>query len=516
MKRISSKILSVIICVIMIFTIMPISSLALFEEYKYVSLGDSLSNGYALEGFENPGYKLVVKESYAYLFAKEINASLIPMAYSGLRTAEMRFLLDNNYESDDFTRRRFVENGSFDENGGGVDKMRADMQKAVSEADYVSITMGGNDFTTYFAAQLEAWQAGDPFKFDREGYDKNSKLLQNSEYKELEASLKEMLAMAGKAKDFIDTAIKSLRYTYTGFFECFDATVERIYELNDDVILIVNSLINPVDTGLYLANGFVNLGAVADAFIRHINAYMKEGTPFADRENYIYVDIMGAKVPGTPKNVFDDEFQELVKDGFAVATHPNAEGHIFIKDRMIERINVPYYDVDREDAYYDAVAYVCENGLMDGKEVHKFAPSSIATRGMIATALYRNAGETPVDSSFDFIDVAEGEYYTEAVKWAAENDIISPMTKKIFMPFGGMTRQKLVTLLWKMAGEEESDYSLGGYTDSFLITRSAKTAMAWAVENGIIDTVYGKFLAPTKMATRADLAQALAVFCEMD
>ncbi|MBQ9833184.1 MAG: hypothetical protein IJO48_05560 [Clostridia bacterium] len=509
MKKTFNKALCLFIVLMIVFSIIPTSTFALFEKYNYVSLGDSMSNGYALEGFEAPGYKVVVKQSYPYLFAKEIDANLTPMAYNGLRVEDIYFLFNEDYEGDDYLRRRFIDNGSFQNAGGGVDKMRADIKKAVSEADYVSITMGGNNFTSYFGAQFEAWQSDTgAYKFDRPGYSSKSKILASEEYKEIEQSVRDIFTALGKGKQVVELAINSLRYTYTGFMEYFDDVIDEIYKLNPDVTLMVNGLNNPME-GVHLINGFINAGTVVHLLAEHINDFMKNKTAFADRENYLFVDIMGAEVNGTPKNVFDEEFFALCEGNkFAEATHPNAAGHEFIKDRMIDRINVPYYDVSRDNECFDAVAFVCENGLMDAKEAHKFAPDSLATRGMVATALYRAALTPEIESEFDFMDVRDGMYYTEAAKWAAENDIISPITTKIFLPYGGMTRQNLAVALWNAGGQPQSEKEYK-FTDSLLISKSAKTAMNWAVENGIITALCGNFIAPRIMVTRADLAQAL-------
>ncbi|MBQ2662109.1 MAG: S-layer homology domain-containing protein [Clostridia bacterium] len=507
MKRILRRALGFTLALIISVSIIPSGALALFEKYNYVSLGDSLSNGYALEGFESPGYKLVVKESYPYLFAKEIDAKLTPLAYSGLRAEDIYFLLNEEYEGDDFLRRRFIENNSFKNAGGGVSKMRADYKEAISKADYVSITMGGNNFTTYLQAQFEAWNAGEPFAFDRAGYNKSSKLVSSKEFKEIEENARKIFTALGKGKEFVELAIGSLRYTYTGFVEYFDLVVGEIYKLNPDVILIVNGMNNPMD-GVHLKNGILNIGKVVRLLADHANDIMKNKTKYSDYENYLFVDIMDAQVPGTPDNLLDDEFFALFEGNkFAVATHPNAEGHAFIKDKMIERVNAPYYDVSKDDTFYDAVAFVTEEGLMEATKSHTFAPYSLATKGMIATALYRAAGEPELESEISFIDVREGSYYKDAVVWAVENEIMKGVTKKIFLPYAGVTRQNFALMLWTLSGQKECD-SEYKFSDSFLISKAAKRAVNWAVENGVLNS-YGKFISPRTMLTRAELAQAL-------
>lgn len=520
MKRTLKKALSLFVVFAMMMSAFCAYSSALFEKYEYVCLGDSVSNGYGLDGYLKEdgtnvrGYKQIVKSAYHYIVAQEFDFELEQMGFSGFRAEDMLYMLDPSYPSDSYTQGYFIDTDRFG-NCGGLEKMREEYEEAVKNADYISINLGSNNFGTYFGEQLDKLEAGEaPYPYDRPGYSKNSKLLKSAEYKEIEATLKTYLNKIGATANMAKVLLESVAYTYTGFMECYDACIERIFELNPDVTIIALGMYNPVED-VKLVNGMINIGDVAGMFVEHINKHIREKAPYSDTEQYIYVNIRGCHIPGVDGDMLDSDFFTKMYENSSMAVHPDEQGHADIAERIIERLKAPYYDVNKEDAYYDAVAYVYENGLMDGKEVHEFAPNSIATRGMIATALYKNAGEVSVDSDIKFTDVSDGKYYTEAVKWAVENDIISPMTKKIFVPFGGMTRQKLMTVLWKLAGEQESDYSLNGFTDSFLISKSAKTAMAWAVENGLIDTAYGKFLAPTKMATRADLAQALMVFCEM-
>ncbi|MBQ9832742.1 MAG: S-layer homology domain-containing protein, partial [Clostridia bacterium] len=240
----------------------------------------------------------------------------------------------------------------------------------------------------------------------------------------------------------------------------------------------------------------------------------KEKAPYSDTAQYIYVNIRGCHLPSVSVDMLHPDFFTLMYENSSRAIHPDEEGHAFIAEKMLERIRVPYYDVNKEDMSYDAVAYVTEKGLMDAYDTHEFSKNSIATRGMIATALYRMAGSPAVDSNIKFTDVSDGKYYTEAVEWAVENDVIDSINSKIFMPFGGMTRQKLITILWEMAGSPEIDADID-YLDSFLISKSSRTAMAWAVENGIIKGLEGKMISPLGIVTRAQLAMILQRYCEL-
>lgn len=85
----------------------------------------------------------------------------------------------------------------------------------------------------------------------------------------------------------------------------------------------------------------------------------------------------------------------------------------------------PFTDVDETDWFYDEVVYVYANGLMDGVGGNRFAPDTATNRAMLATILYRLAGEPDVSGDLPFTDVETGTWYTDAVLWAAQNGIVN-------------------------------------------------------------------------------------------
>jgi len=54
--------------------------------------------------------------------------------------------------------------------------------------------------------------------------------------------------------------------------------------------------------------------------------------------------------------------------------------------------------------------------------------------------------------------VAADAYYAEAVKWATDNGITNGTTSSTFSPGSGCTRAQIVTFLWRLDAEEESQY----------------------------------------------------------
>ena len=136
----------------------------------------------------------------------------------------------------------------------------------------------------------------------------------------------------------------------------------------------------------------------------------------------------------------------------------------------------------------DDIWYVTASGLFKGVEEGVFAPKTTMTRGMVVTILYRLAGEPEVTGTASFKDVPENKFYTDAVIWAAENEITKGYPDGTFRPYDDVTREEFVTFLYRYDGENpvEEDY-LAGYPDADQVSKFAKDAMNWAVANGFIN-----------------------------
>lgn len=178
----------------------------------------------------------------------------------------------------------------------------------------------------------------------------------------------------------------------------------------------------------------------------------------------------------------------------------------------------PFTDVDETDWFYDEVVYVYANGLMDGVGGNRFAPDTSTNRAMLATILYRLAGEPDVSGDLPFTDVETGTWYTDAVLWAAQNGIVNGVEEGIFAPMNTLTREQLVTMLYRYAEAEGYDVSaaadLSGYPDAGKVLSYAQKAMSWAVAEGIVAGMDDGTLNPAGNATRAQIATILMRFCE--
>ena len=178
----------------------------------------------------------------------------------------------------------------------------------------------------------------------------------------------------------------------------------------------------------------------------------------------------------------------------------------------------PFTDVSEKDWFYGDVMFVYENGLMLGTSKTLFSPHGTATRGMMATILWRMEGSPAPKGKNSFTDVEAGKWYADAITWTAENGIFAGYGKDKFGPDDPITREQLAAIFYRYADYKGYDLTVKGNLDKFKdadkITDYAKTAMQWAVGNGLVKGKSGNLLDPQGTATRAEIAAMLHRFIE--
>ena len=201
-------------------------------------------------------------------------------------------------------------------------------------------------------------------------------------------------------------------------------------------------------------------------------------------------------------------------------TFPMPNGQVTVTATFVETeapVDEPFVDVAEGDWFYDAVVYAYQNELMDGVGGNRFAPNSETTRAQLVTILYRLEGQPAVSGDLPFTDVESGTWYTDAILWAAQNNIVNGVNDTEFAPGDDLTRQQLVTILYRYAESKGYDVSasadLSGYPDAGQVQDYAQPAMAWAVAEGIVEGMDGT-LKPAGNASRAQIATILMRFCE--
>ena len=180
-----------------------------------------------------------------------------------------------------------------------------------------------------------------------------------------------------------------------------------------------------------------------------------------------------------------------------------------------------FSDADPKAWYHDGVHWALQEGVMNGVGNGRFAPAAATTRAMIVTMLWRMEGEPGSDDAMTFQDVPDGKWYTDAIRWAAAQELVKGYSAERFGPNDMLTREQMVTILERYAGYKELDVSKGeaavltGYADADRISGWAVKAFRWAVDAGIIRGTTETTLSPGSDATRAQVATMLQRYSEL-
>ena len=149
-----------------------------------------------------------------------------------------------------------------------------------------------------------------------------------------------------------------------------------------------------------------------------------------------------------------------------------------------------FEDVPDGAWYAEAISYCQQHGIMNGTTPTTFAPEDPLTRAMLAAVLYRMSDSPAAADAPAFTDAVAGAWYSDAVSWAAEREMIPGYGNGTFGVNDFTTREQAVTILWRYAGSPESG-ATDPFSDTGSISEWAKSAVRWANANGILDGMAG-------------------------
>ena len=206
---------------------------------------------------------------------------------------------------------------------------------------------------------------------------------------------------------------------------------------------------------------------------------------------------------------------ELTKVNDTKYTFKMPASKVTVKAAFAADDTLPFTDVAADAWYYEAVAYVYEQGMMNGtNDGTTFSPAMNLTRGMMAQILYNlEKGTAPAEGTFT--DVAADAWYADAVNWAAANGIVNGYGSGKFGPEDSITREQMAVLLYnyaKFKGYDLTAYGdLTAFADDEKVSDWAEQAMKWAVGEKLINGS-NNALNPLGTASRAEVAQILMNF----
>lgn len=377
-------------------------------QYKnYLLLGDSVASGYRDQitdndrEFNRANQETVyyrVPGSYADVLANAIveDGSMTAFAAPGFRTIEIRYMLEDDFtEVDDY----LFHPSQLDAVGyAGSEEFRTAYKNSIAEADLITLGVGGNDWGAYLtwvvADILEKKNVADEYiEMLNDVVDTSSMDMSTIE------SIVEIAHLAGALPELLEKIPSALEYGLSNFYKNWDIMIQDIYDLNPDVTLMVVGMSDNGVKGKYFDyegvvgepvggasagdDSAVVSGAIVGLIMEVANKPMING---AKKFGYTYVDTAGTTY---------------------VDSHPDADGHVYIANKIIEALPHPDFsnrfdDVKPGYKYYNDIEYVLMNGMMSETTEATFSPDEPLTTGQLNQAFnVINGTEEPTEDNSD-------------------------------------------------------------------------------------------------------------------
>lgn len=540
--------LSLLLVVVMAFGLFAVSASAATEKTvrhynHYVCIGDSIAAGYGPYNDDLLGWE-TVPEAYHSIIANATGASFQSLAHVGMRTEDVRALIEDGFKGDAVTlsfngittymqwlnsRKSAsdpcpdwlpieIYNELKDYYGPGsfYDFYRGN----IKASDLITVGLGLNDLFLY-ATKRTGWDL-EPLLVAGSLLSSLQQALDSSNITTAATGLFETAALAGLVPFVVTDFLKYMREGYQEFYQNWLPLMEDLHKLSPNATIVAVNLYNPFSKVKLTDSSTEEIGKLAEVLIRDTNKYIEEN---AEKGGYLFVDVRDTEICDT-KPISDGNFIHNI----LVDCHPTEAGHQYIANQIFAVLpekgsepdptpvnptpstGLPFKDVKSGSWYYNDVAYVYEKGIMAGMSATTFEPESTTTRAQFATVLYRLAGTPDVTGKTTPFTDLKASWYMDAVTWAYNVGIVNGTSKTTFEPDAPVTREQMVAMLWRGVGSPEVSGDLSKFSDSASISAYAQPGVLWSVQNGIIMGMDNGTFAPQANATRAQLAAILHRF----
>ena len=214
----------------------------------------------------------------------------------------------------------------------------------------------------------------------------------------------------------------------------------------------------------------------------------------------------GYELGGLTVRDVDGNELDLKRERSGDYTFTMPKSSVSVSISFVREDDALFDDVFAGDYYYNAVQWAAEQGITGGVSKNLFAPDAACTRAQIVTFLWRAAGSPEPETMSAFADVPATAYYAKAVAWAVENGITKGLSADAFGPDAPCTRAQAVTFLARAL--DESADGAADFTDVSADAYYAKP-VAWAVEANVTNGVSKTQFAPNETCTRAQIVTFL-------
>ena len=298
---------------------------------RYVSLGDSMTNGLGLPGYKNGGYLEVAPDAYPAQVAEHYGWELTQLATSGMRAEDLHYILmygeEGGYPGDPWMEKELLDNGRWSD----VEEVAATFKTAVEQADVITSAVGNANFSVFmpalFTAIMSGEDAGVDFSFATKenglaGLDPQITDLVMQIHDNVMAYLVEIVPEE-MAKKLGDAVI----FTAASYMRNYNRALDRIVELNPDVEIVLYGLFN-TESGFEMDivyNGVtrhISLADLREMLVQPINTYLagwgtlKQGRPGYENVKIYYAEAEPVKtLSPTYKEIYKND-ESVIRDRF--------------------------------------------------------------------------------------------------------------------------------------------------------------------------------------------------------
>ncbi len=315
MNKIFKKIISTLLVLTMAFSVSICAFATGGKKYrKYVCLGDSNAAGFATTDYVISC--VPTKDAYHTKVADELGAELSLYSWCGLRSCELRYLLDGGYELDASYAEISKEiTAAVDIRKVALDAVRENALKDIKEADLITVQVGANDLFTA------------PFKiYNYKGQTEGADIDFANQFKAID----KLLGGNGKI-GFVLYLMVYLAKSVGDYKENWDACIKKIREINPDADLVVISINNPFDCVVLKEDSEIQIGKMAALITESLNIYIKTKSPYALQ--YHFCDCTDIPLcEGVAAN--DPNFEANMMG----PAHPDDDEHTIMARKILETI----------------------------------------------------------------------------------------------------------------------------------------------------------------------------------
>ena len=298
---------------------------------RYVSLGDSMTNGLGLPGYKNGGYLEVAPDAYPAQVAEHYGWELTQLATSGMRAEDLHYILmygeEGGYPGDPWMEKELLDNGRWSD----VEEVAATFKTAVAQADVITSAVGNANFSVFMTGMINAILSGDDEGMDYSfatkenglaGLDPQITELVMQIHDNVMAYLVEIVPEE-MAKKLGDAVI----FTAASYMRNYNRALDRIVELNPDVEIVLYGLFN-TESGFEMDivnNGVtrhLSLADLREMLVQPINTYLagwgtlKQGRPGYENVKIYYAEAEPVKtLSPTYKEIYKND-ESVIRDRF--------------------------------------------------------------------------------------------------------------------------------------------------------------------------------------------------------